>query len=79
MPTPNPRLARAFRMLADAGLVTGLVALILAITLHATDLANALPLIGLAIIAGLIAVAAAIQRTRYAQPDNSQVSVAADR
>lgn len=65
MPTPSPSLAHAYRVLADSALAIGTIALILAIALHATDTGNGLPLIATAILAGLVAIAAAVQRTRY--------------
>lgn len=67
MPTPSPRLAYTYRVLGDTALVAGLIALILAIVLPIAGTTTALPLIGTALIAGIIAIAATIQHRRSQQ------------
>ena len=62
---PSQRLAYTYRVLADTALAAGLVALILAIALPIAGTTTALPLIGTALIAGIIAIAASIQHRRY--------------
>ena len=68
MPTPNPRLAYTYRVLADTALTVGAITLILAIALPATGTPIGLPLVATTLIAGLIAIAAATGRRRY-QPN----------
>ncbi len=67
MPTPSPRLAYTYRVLGDTALTAGLVALILAVVLPIAGTTSALPLVGTALIAGIIAIAATIQHRRYQQ------------
>lgn len=59
-------LAYAYRVVADAALAIGVAALVVAIALHVRGAGGvALALYGTTVIAGLVAIAAAAQRTRY--------------
>ena len=65
MAAPDSRLASAYRVLTDAALVVGAVCLLLALTLPVLADSNGWPLVATGAVAGLVAVAAAIQRARY--------------
>ena len=65
MTVPDPRLAYAYRVLADTAIVVGAVSLILALTLPTLAGSNGWPLIATAVIAGVVTIAAAIQHRRY--------------
>ena len=65
MSRSDPRLAHAYRVLADTALTLGAIALVFAVALPIAGSSNALPLWGTVMIAGLVAIAASIQLDRY--------------
>lgn len=67
MSRPEPHLAHAYRVLADAALTIGALTLAVAVALPIAGTGTPLPLLATTAIAGLVAIAATVQRTRYRQ------------
>ena len=65
MNKPEPRLARAYRILADTGLAIGALTLAVAVALSIAGTGTPLPLLATTAIAGLVAIAASIQLDRH--------------